>query len=118
MTSPGFTSMPAHTTGTLTDPGVAFTVPCAEMALAHTGNFISVSSLVSRTPASMIKPATPWAWHEVPSKSPNMPSVDSEVVTTTKTSPGLQTSIEAWTIRLSPGWHDTVTAAPDTFAER
>ena len=27
----------------------------------------------------MINPATPCAWQEVPSKSPNMPSVDSEV---------------------------------------
>ena len=39
------------------------------------------------------------------SRSPNMPSVDSEVVVTTRTSPGLQTSIDAWIIRLSPGWH-------------
>ena len=62
ITSPGFTTAPAQTTGTFTDPAVALTVPCAEMAFAQTGKFIAVRSAVSRTPASMIRPTTPCAW--------------------------------------------------------
>ena len=41
MTSPGVTSAPAQTTGTLTEPSVAFTVPRADTALLQTGNCIS-----------------------------------------------------------------------------
>ena len=57
--STGKSLVPAHTTGTFTEPAVAFTVPCAETAFDHTGNCISVRSLTSRTPASMINPTTP-----------------------------------------------------------
>src|ERR1035437_2446703 len=116
MTSPGRTSAPAQTTSTLTQPAVALTVPWAEMAFAQTGKFMAVSSLVSRTPASMANPTTPCARQLSPSNSPNMPSSDSEVVATTKTSPGATTSMAAWIIRLSPGWHHTVTALPDKRA--
>jgi hypothetical protein len=41
-----------------------------------------------------------------------MPSVDGEVVVTTRTSPGRHTSTAAWIMRLSPGWQDTVIAEP------
>ena len=37
ITSPGFTIAPAQWIGTLTCPGVAFTVPCAEIALDQIG---------------------------------------------------------------------------------
>ena len=40
---------------------------------------MAVSSETSRTPASMIRPRTPCATSDVPSSSPNMPSVESEV---------------------------------------
>ena len=50
MTSPGVTSAPAHTTGMFTEPSVALTVPLTEIALLHTGKFISVSTRTSRTP--------------------------------------------------------------------
>ena len=40
MTSPGWTPAPAQTTGTLTEPGVAFTVPCALTAFDQTGKSI------------------------------------------------------------------------------
>src|SRR5688572_3014889 len=98
--------------GTFTDPAVALTVPCADTAFDHTGNSIFVKSATSRTPASMIKPTTPWARAETARSSPNIPSVDSDVVDTTRMSPGRQTSIAAWIIRLSPGAHNTVTALP------
>ena len=86
------------------------------MAFDHTGKSIAVSSLTSRTPASMIKPSTPCATSDVASSSPNMPSVESDSVVTTSTSPGWHTSIAAWIIRLSPDWHSTVTAGPATRA--
>ena len=41
-----------------------------------------------------------------------MPSVDSDVVVTTRMSPGWHSSMAAWSIRLSPAWHETVTALP------
>src|SRR5262245_18413055 len=102
--------------GTLTEPAVAFTVPCAETAFDQTGKFISVRSLTSRTPASMTKPTTPCARADSARSSPNIPSVDSEVVDTTRMSPFWQNSIEAWIIRLSPGWQEIVIAVPAAFA--
>src|SRR5262249_23156780 len=116
MTSPGWMDAPAHTTGTLTHPAVALTVPCALMALDHTGKFIAVMSRTSRTPASMTRPATPRACADTASSSPNIPSVDSAVVVTTSTSPAWHHSSAAWIIRLSPAWHDTVIALPATRA--
>jgi hypothetical protein len=71
------------------------TVPCAEIAFAHTGNSIVVRSATSRMPASMIRPTAPCARADTASRSPNIPSVDSDVVVTTRISPGLQTSIAA-----------------------
>jgi hypothetical protein len=88
MTSPGDTDAAAHTIGTLTLPGLVFEVPCDDTALDHTGNPSDVISLVSRTPASMITPATPCAMHDSASSSPNIPSVDSDMVAMTSTSPG------------------------------
>jgi hypothetical protein len=44
MTSPGLTGAPAQTTGTFTEPGVFFTVPCEWMARDHTGKSIAVRS--------------------------------------------------------------------------
>ena len=81
--------MPAQTTGTLTEPSVAFTVPLAEIAFDHTGKPISRSDLASRTPASMTSALTPRAISEVASRSPNMPSVLSAEQPTTRMSPGL-----------------------------
>src|SRR5436190_189537 len=83
----GRTIAPAHTTGMFTDPGVALTVPWALMAFAQTGKFIAVMSVTSRTPASITSPTTPRARAETASSSPNIPSVDSAVVVTTRTSP-------------------------------
>src|ERR1700682_1222839 len=108
MTSPAWTIAPAHTTGTLTEPAVLLTVPCALIALDHTGNAIAVRSATSRTPASMIRPTTPCARAETASSYPNIPSVDSDVVVTTSTSPGRHSSIAAWIIRLSPGCDEIV----------
>ena len=48
---------PAHTIGVCTLPGVSFTVPCAETLFDHTGNPMRVRNAMSRTPASMTKPA-------------------------------------------------------------
>ena len=48
--SPGFTSVPAQTIGTFTEPTVAFTVPFELIARLQTGNCISVRSLTSRQP--------------------------------------------------------------------
>ncbi len=70
ITSPGVTSMPAHTTGVLTEPIVDLIVPLALIALLHTGNFISVRSRTSRTPASMTSARAPRAWNDVASRSP------------------------------------------------
>ena len=50
----GVTSAPAQTTGMLTEPSVALTVPLALIARLHTGKAISVSAFTSRQPASMI----------------------------------------------------------------
>src|SRR4030095_275881 len=116
MTSPGRTRAPAQTISTFTDPGLALTVPCAEIALAQTGKSIAAMSAESRTPASITSPAIPLARQEVARRSPNIPSVDSDVGATTSTSPVAQTSIAAWIIRLSPGGQETVTADPATFA--
>src|SRR5258708_27239539 len=60
--------MPAQTTGTLTAPSVAFTVPLAEIAFDHTGKPISRSDFTSRHPASMTRPVTPRALSEVASR--------------------------------------------------
>ena len=67
---PGFTNAPAQTTGMFTEPNVAFTVPFAEIALLHTGNFISVSTRTSRTPPSMMSAVAPRALKLVASRSP------------------------------------------------
>ena len=64
----------------------------------------------------MTRPTTPCARADTASSSPNIPSVDSDVVVTTRMSPGSQTSIAAWIIRLSPGAHETVTALPAALA--
>src|SRR5574337_194595 len=77
ITSPGFTSAPAHTTGTLTEPSVALTVPLAEIVLLQTGNFISASVLTSRTPASITSARAPRAMKLVASRSPKYPSLHS-----------------------------------------
>ena len=60
-TSPGFTVWPAMTSGRFTLPRLSLTVPCADTARDHTGNFISVSAFTSRQPASMTSPRTPAA---------------------------------------------------------
>ena len=98
--------------GTFTDPGVLFTVPWHDTWRVHTGNPISRSSVVSRTPASMTSPRTPRAISDDASSSPNIPCVEGAVVVTTSTSPGQQTSTAAWIMMLSPGWLSTVTADP------
>ena len=72
--SPGSTSMPAQTTGTFTEPSVAFTVPRAQIARDQTGNFIADSVATSRTPASITSPRAPRARYDVASRSPNIPS--------------------------------------------
>ena len=54
---PGCTSAPAQTTGMLTEPSVALTVPLALIAWLQTGKPISVSALTSRTPPSMTSAA-------------------------------------------------------------
>src|SRR6185312_9569072 len=111
-TSPGLTIWPAQHTVRFTEPGDALTVPCACTARLHTGKPIARRSATSRTPASMTRPAQPrWA-SEVAISSPTMPSVDRDVVVTTRTSPGATISTAACTIRLSPGGQDTVTAGP------
>ena len=70
ITSPAFTICPPQTTGTLTEPKVSLTVPCAEIAADQTGNPIAVRSRTSRTPASTIRPRQPFAMALVASKSP------------------------------------------------
>src|SRR5271166_4246661 len=86
--SPGLTSAPAQTTGMLTEPSVAFTVPLALTHLLQTGKPISVSVLTSRTPASMTSARAPRALNEVASRSPKKPSVHSAVIAATTMSPG------------------------------
>src|SRR5215470_14010870 len=117
-TSPGLTLTPAQTTGKFTEPRLALTVPLAEMARDHTGNFISVIGAASRQPRSRITPRAPRALTEVASSSPKPPSVFSLEQATTRTSPGFSTSQATWIIQLSPGWHSTVTALPATLAPR
>src|SRR5262249_61787544 len=65
---------------------------------------------------SITRPTTPCARADSASNSPNIPSVDSDVVETTRMSPFWQNSIEAWIIRLSPGWQEIVIAVPAAFA--
>src|SRR5207237_2116893 len=65
ITSPGFTARPAQTTGTLTEPRVALTVPLAEIARDQTGKPISFKVLTSRHPASMTRPTAPLAFSDV-----------------------------------------------------
>ena len=100
---PGRTVCPPSTTGTLTAPAVAFTVPCALTARDQTGNRISRRSATSRTPQPSTTPRTPRRWSAVANSSPNSPSVDGEFVATTRTSPGRHCSTATWIIRLSPG---------------
>ena len=100
------------TTGTLTAPAVAFTVPCALTARDQAGKPISRSSATSRTPLPSTTPRTPRCASAVANSSPNSPSVDGELVATTRTSPGRHCSTATWIIRLSPGQHSTVTAVP------
>jgi hypothetical protein len=82
------------------------------MARDQTGKRISVKVLTSRQPASMTSPTTPHTVTEVASRSPNMPSVLSEVHATSSTSPLRHCSIATCSIQLSPGWASTVTALP------
>src|SRR5690606_1651295 len=110
--SPGRTTWPPIVTGTFTEPGVAFTVPWALTAADHTGKPIACSSATSRTPASITRPRTPLCCRAVANSSPNIPSVDGDVVATTSTSPGRHCSTATWIIRLSPGHDSTVTAVP------
>ena len=112
ITSPGRITSPAMTIGTLTLPPVAFTVPCAETAADHAGKPISRSSAVSRMPQFVTMPRTPRCLSAVANSSPNIPSVDGEVVVTTRMSPSPHCSTAAWIIRLSPGQDSTVTAVP------
>ena len=79
----------------MTEPAVALTVPCADTAFDQTGKSISVRSFTSRTPASIMRPTTPCARADSASNSPNIPSVDSDVVDTTRMSPFWQNSIAA-----------------------
>jgi hypothetical protein len=54
MALPGLTSAPAQTTGILTEPSVALTVPLAPAHLLQTGKPMSVMVFTLRTPASMM----------------------------------------------------------------
>jgi len=65
------------------------------MAFAQTGKSIAVISVTSRTPASMTRPATPRARDDTARSSPNIPSVDSDVVVTTSMSPARHSSSAA-----------------------
>ncbi|AKJ15142.1 hypothetical protein ABB07_35305 [Streptomyces incarnatus] len=62
----------------------------------------------------MTRPRTPRRFSAVANSSPNIPSVDGEVVVTTRMSPAPHCSTAAWIIRLSPGQDSTVTAVPAT----
>ncbi len=110
------TDWPARTTGTLTAPGVAFTVPWAHTALDQTGNRISVRSRTSRQPASMTSARVPRRRSEVANNSPNMPSVEALLNPTTNRSPASINSTATWIIQLSPGGARAVTALPATRA--
>src|SRR6185503_9198992 len=116
MTSPGLTSAPAQTTGTLTEPSVDFTVPLALIARANTGNFISVSSRTSRTPPSITSARHPRARNDVASSSPQKPSSESALQAATITSPFCSCLTTTCSIQLSPGCSSTVTAVPQTCA--
>ena len=94
------------------------TVPLAEMARDHGGNFISLISAASRQPMSRTTPLAPSALSDVASSSPNPPSVFSLEQATTRISPFPSTSQATWIITLSPGWHSAVTALPATHAPR
>src|SRR6476661_2187370 len=115
-TSPGSTAAPAHVTGTLTDPSRFFTVPWADTHLDHTGNFIAVSSTMSRQPASITSPRTPRAAKVVASSSPKYPYSEGDSGATINTSPGSHCSTATWIIQLSSGGRLTVTAVPQTRA--
>src|SRR6478752_1045728 len=118
ITSPGLMLTPAHTTGTLTEPTLALTVPLAEIARDHTGNFISLISAASRQPMSRITPFAPSALSEVASSSPKPPSLFSLEQATTRMSPFFSTSQATWIIQLSPGWQSAVIALPAMRAPR
>ena len=115
-TSPGRTTALAHTTGMLTDPRVALTVPLELTARLNTGKSISRSVSASRQPPSMTRPTAPCARIEVASRSPKNPSSHSVVQAATRTSPGLSCSAATCNIQLSPGWRSTVTAVPQNLA--
>ncbi|KUN27995.1 hypothetical protein AQJ11_15475 [Streptomyces corchorusii] len=63
---------------------------------------------------SMTSPRTPRRLSAVANSSPNTPSVEGEVVVTTRRSPPRHCSTAAWIMRLSPGQDGTVTAVPAT----
>ena len=95
ITSPGLTGAPAAHAPARSPTRRRLDRPLSEIAFAHTGKSIVVRSATSRTPASMTGPTAPCARADTASRSPNIPSVDSDVVVTTRMSPGLQTSIAA-----------------------
>ena len=83
-TSPGLHRRPRRrSTGTLTDPGVALTVPCAWTALDHTGKPIERRSATSRTPVVVTRPRTPRTCSAVAMRSPMNTVARAEVVGTT-----------------------------------
>ena len=104
------------TTGTLTDPALAFTVPWHETCCdPHGEAHLAQLGGMSRTPASMTRARTPGHQRRRQQVAEH-PVCEGEVVVTTSTSPARHTSTAAWIIRLSPGWHDTVTAEPASRA--
>ena len=116
-TSPGRTSAFAQTTGTLTEPRVALTVPLALIAREKTGKSICSRSATSRTPPSMTRPRQPRARNDVASSSPKKPSSLS-VGARRRRRRRRRWICSAATciIQLSPGWSSTVTAGPQSCA--
>jgi hypothetical protein len=110
-TSPGSTAAPAQTTGTLTEPSVSLTVPCAEIALDQTGKPISRGPHIAHARVDD-QPAQPARLRRGGQKSPKYPASEGEVGASTRTSPGLICSMATCTIQLSQGGARIVTADP------
>ena len=88
----GLITWSPQTTGTLTSPRVALTVPRAD-ASTEDGDIHLPRSAKSRTPESITSPAILLACIRVASRSPKYPQSDRELTATTITSPGSHCSI-------------------------
>ena len=112
MTSPGSIGAPAQTIGTLTEPSVALTVPCANTAFDQTGKPICREVAHVAHAGIDDQPATAARHRRGGEQVAEIAVLAGLVGASTRMSPACNCSIATWIIQLSPGGAEIVTAEP------